>query len=280
MIKINLLGDSTIVDNSKYYVLGAYIASLVLFIGLFAWLYLSTGYEIADLEVKEVELSDNLQRLMKQTREVKNLEKKKVEATSKLVQVAKLKKSKLGPVRVMDDLNMALPEKVWIRQVLEKANSMSIKGRALTNKDLAVFWKNVEASDYFSNVTLQESRQMFYSKKTGKVIAQVNLSSLRSQSRDFSSESRRTKSSTSRPGIKTDKRMNPTAGTNIIYGDVSRSIRKKGKTKTGYDHRKAVDENYVRIIEFRLSADIKYYGKLETHQAETDSEESKTKKGS
>ncbi len=69
----------------------------------------------------------------------------------------------------MDDLNTALPSKVWIRDFTEEGGTMKIKGRGLENTDITMFMRKLGESPYYKTVDLVEVRQMYYSHKTGKV---------------------------------------------------------------------------------------------------------------
>jgi len=57
----------------------------------------------------------------------------------KLGVIEGLIKGKTGPVKVLDFLSQAIPREVWVLSWTESAGSVSIKGEALTNKDVAQF---------------------------------------------------------------------------------------------------------------------------------------------
>lgn len=159
MIKINLLGDDSAVDNSGRLMLMAYAASVVVFFVICAVLNSSAGGEIQALNQQVEELDGKLARLKVVTAEVKDLEKKRKGLNDKLVVIALLKKNKRGPVRVLDDLNSALPERSWLLDAKESGNSIRLTGMALDNETIATLMKQLESSDYFDGVELVESRQ-------------------------------------------------------------------------------------------------------------------------
>lgn len=159
MIKINLLGDDTAIDNSGKRIVAGFVASMVALVVVFYIIHSSMGAEIerlaGEIEQKEGELA----RLEKVTKEVKDLEQKEAEYNNKIMVIATLKKSKLGPVRILDDLNTALPEHAWITQIKEEGGVLSIDGKAIDNQTIANFMKVLEASDYFKTIDLGETRQ-------------------------------------------------------------------------------------------------------------------------
>lgn len=159
MIRINLLGDDTVVDSSSKKIIAGYVASLVALLVVFYTLNVSMSGEIErlsrDIEEKEAELVQ----LQKVTKEVKDLEQKEAEYNNKIQVISNLKKSKLGPVRILDDLNGAVPEHAWISSVKEEGGFMRIDGKAIDNQTIAGFMLKLEGSDYFKSIDLGETRQ-------------------------------------------------------------------------------------------------------------------------
>lgn len=160
MIKINLLGDSTAIDYSGQYIVAGFVSSLLLTLGIFYFLYTTTATNIEELTAKAETLQSELTRVQKITKEVRDLEAKKAEYNRKLVVIAKLKKNKAGPVKVLDDLNKALPEKAWLTEVKEQDNSLKIVGRALDNQTFASFIRELEKSEFFGERSNEILKQM------------------------------------------------------------------------------------------------------------------------
>lgn len=158
MIKINLLGDDTARDNSSVFIVAAYVASIVLCIGVFAWMQNSVNGKVTSLSTEVAKLEGQLARLQEVTKEVKDLDKTRAELNDKLVVIATLKRSKVGPVRVLDDLNLALPERAWVTDLRETDGSLRINGFALDSQTIATFMKDLGNSDYFRSVELVETK--------------------------------------------------------------------------------------------------------------------------
>lgn len=159
MIKINLLGDSTVRDNSGILFVAGYVASIaaVLVICFVTQMSINTKVDRATEEVTSLEA--DLALLQKKTKVVRDLEKKRKDLNDKLSVIARLKLSKTGPVRVLDDLNMALPEPAWIFAVAEKGNELRVQGYALDTQTIALFMTQLEKSDYYKSVDLVETKQ-------------------------------------------------------------------------------------------------------------------------
>ncbi len=62
--------------------------------------------------------------------------------------------------RMMDELAAALPERVWLTEVLYEAGEARIKGRAWSNSLLVDYLARLESSLVIAEVTLQSSVQM------------------------------------------------------------------------------------------------------------------------
>ncbi len=160
MIKINLLGDDTVIDTSGTWLVIGYALSLVGVLLIVGILYVSVSSSIDTLTTESESLDKRLKALQETTKEVRDLEKKKNELASKTSIIAILKKSKLGPVRILDDLNTAIPEKAWVTEVRESGGILRVSGLALDNQTIAAFMKSMETSDYFDTIDLGESRQV------------------------------------------------------------------------------------------------------------------------
>jgi type IV pilus assembly protein PilN len=157
MIKINLLGDDTVVDHSGKLWIAAYVASVVMLLITFLALHQRAAHEIEDLTASKETKERELEKLKAKTQEVRNLEGKKRELAAKLTVIASLKKSKVGPVRILDDLSTAIPDRAWITELEEKSGTMMIQGMALDNQTIANFMEELDRSNYFDAVELDET---------------------------------------------------------------------------------------------------------------------------
>ncbi len=235
MIKINLLGEAKTVNVLFRLGLIAYVLSLLGTVALFGFYYDKVSDEVNDYRKRTNVSKQLLENLQGQTKEIAGLEDKKKLLFSKLAVLARIKESKKGPVRVLDDLNMALPADVWLRSVIEKGGVFEIKGRALSNDSVSAFLNNLDKSDYFSGVELLSSIQMYYSKRTGQVQLNPDLQALRSDKRAVKVDSAATAKKWS---VKNAKKKKDSKGRNAI-----------------------IDEFNIKINEFLITAKVHYAGK-------------------
>lgn len=172
MIKINLLGDETVIDHSgRLWAIG-YGASLIVLILTCLVLRQSISSEVEELEANKASLDADLARLKETTKEVRDFDQKKKVLEDKLIAIAELKKKKSGPVKMLDDLNVALPERAWLTEVGEKGGSFNLVGVALDHQTIAKFMEALEASNYFDRVDLTESKQV---ERQGVKVKEFNL---------------------------------------------------------------------------------------------------------
>ena len=161
MIKINLLGSKIEQNPHLICFMTTWIAGIVIFfLGCVFW-KITLLRDVKNLEEKNSSLKKELAVLEEKTKEVKNIENIKNELSEKLSVITILKKNKLGPVKLLDDLNISMPEKVWIESVEESNNNILITGKSLDDQSLSKFMKLLEKSPYFTNVDLQYSKQFF-----------------------------------------------------------------------------------------------------------------------
>jgi type IV pilus assembly protein PilN len=245
MIKINLFEDHSLGDQSAKIKVIAYVASIATCLIIAFSSYTMISGSVSELSLERDSLKSDLDTLMSKTKTVRDLEEKKKTLRDKLSLLAKLKKSKIGPVRVLDDLNQAVPVKVWLREVKENGGILKIKGRAMSNQDIALFMQNLQNSHYFSQVDLVDSRQMYYSKRTGMVKALADITDL--QNSDFQADKRPTKQS----GLANSSNSN--TGTWSIRRDVD---------PNKINRKLAIEEANIKIKEFVLSTKVHYEGKL------------------
>lgn len=166
MIKINLLGDDTVIDQSGRLILVGYVGSLILCFAVFFLLQTSITSRIGSLSAEVEDKEARLAQLKKTTEKVRELEKRRAELNSITATIAKLRLSQQGPVRVMDDLNGAIPGKAWLREVDEKGGMMKVTGLALNDHEIVALLKNLQASNYFESVDLVESVSVYLVKVT------------------------------------------------------------------------------------------------------------------
>jgi type IV pilus assembly protein PilN len=160
MIRINLLpvkeaqGAIDRRQQLSIALLGLMLALLVMIVP-----YLLQGRTLRHLDTSIDQLRAEIKTLDEQTREFRDLDKKRKELEAKLKVIEDLNQKRVGPVRILEDLSSATPEKLWLVNFTDTKGQATITGMALDNQTIAVFMRQLQASNYFYEVDLVETSQ-------------------------------------------------------------------------------------------------------------------------
>jgi type IV pilus assembly protein PilN len=121
--------------------------------------YVLQGRRMTELDREITDLHAEIDRYNAQTHEVRDLEKKRSELKAKLKVIEDLKQKRVGPVRMLEDLSTATPQKLWLVSFSETSGQATITGMALDNQTIAGFMRSLQNSPYFYEVDLVETSQ-------------------------------------------------------------------------------------------------------------------------
>jgi type IV pilus assembly protein PilN len=121
--------------------------------------YVMQGRKLARLDTDISQLQGEIAQLNTQANEVKDLEKKRAELQAKLKVIDDLKQKRVGPVRILEDLSTATPEKLWLVEFVDANGQSTVTGMALDNQTIATFMRQLQTSKYFYDVDLVETAQ-------------------------------------------------------------------------------------------------------------------------
>jgi type IV pilus assembly protein PilN len=158
MIKVNLLGEVKTGDHSQTLYFLGYFASVLIVTVTCIIFYSAASSRLEEVKGDNSLLEMQLKKLKEQTKSVADLEKRKNDLNEKLRVIALLKRSKMGPVRVLDDLNLSIPDRSWLISLKEGDSILRIAGFALDNQTIASFMKDLAQSEYFETVDLEETK--------------------------------------------------------------------------------------------------------------------------
>jgi type IV pilus assembly protein PilN len=123
------------------------------------WYSASLDGEIATLEEQKQEKDQQVVQLKTQLKQVEDFEQKKQLLWEKNKVIDQLEQSRVGPVKVLDHVSQSLePLKIWLTAMGVAADAVDLEGRALTNDDVVEFANNLRRTDYFTGITLVESK--------------------------------------------------------------------------------------------------------------------------
>lgn len=161
MIRINLLPVRAAQKKEKLraqimILVLSVVASLVICAGLYAAMAIKIGNQKDEIAL----INDEIRQLQKVIGEVSRYKKLGEELQAKLDVMDRLKEGQTGPVHLLDQLSLVLPERVWVTSFREAGGAISISGIGLNETAVAAFMQSLEASPYYRGVELQVTEQI------------------------------------------------------------------------------------------------------------------------
>ena len=117
-----------------------------LFVG---WRYWTLRQDSARLDNEIADAQQETSRLRSILQQVQQFEERKTQLQERVVLIEELRKSQTGPVHMLDQVSRALPPMVWLTQLKQTDESVTIEGRCTALTSLSDFIVSLEASGYF-----------------------------------------------------------------------------------------------------------------------------------
>lgn len=155
MVKINLLPIKSELRRKaliEHIVLLVLCVTLVFILSWFVQTSVNHQKEVLQQEVTQTKLE--IKKLTAEAGEIEKFKKQKQELERKLGIIQNLNTKKSGPVEVLDQLSLIIPEKAWITSLKNSGGSLALDGVAVDNPTIATFMKKLQSSQYFDNVVL------------------------------------------------------------------------------------------------------------------------------
>ena len=157
MIRINLLPvrQNRKVEAARKDLFAAVVGG----IGLLGVLFLSwTVLEVQLSEAREnlTLIQGQLAQMKADVAKVEELEKLMAELQKKLDVIDDLRDRRNGPVHMMEELAVATPERLRLKELLQDGRDLSVSGVAANNETISAFLRSLDASAYFEAVYLQD----------------------------------------------------------------------------------------------------------------------------
>ena len=156
MIRINLLSVER--DRTKRrakFQVGQKItaaSSLILVAAalLVGWWYRSLQQQSVDLDQQIVDAERETVRLRSLISQVNQFEQQRTQLQARVALIEQLRKGQSGPVHMLDQVSRALPDSVWLTEMKQANDDITIDGRCTSLTALSDFVGNLEASHYFA----------------------------------------------------------------------------------------------------------------------------------
>jgi type IV pilus assembly protein PilN len=136
------------------------ILTLIVTAGLCGAAYTYIAGEVEARQERIDQKKAEISQLMKKIGEVNQFKKRQEALRAKLDILDQLKAARVGPVYILDALYRALPDKLWLTRLQLGSNQANISGIGVNEETVALFMKNLEASDFFEGVELKVTKQI------------------------------------------------------------------------------------------------------------------------
>ncbi len=169
MIEINLLPHREARRAADLrQTLALLILGLVIEGGLIAYMNSEVADSLAAAEASTVQLQGDIEQYKPQEAQVEGFKRTRGQLEDKLGVIDGLDKGRSGPVRLLDELALSTPERLWLTGLKTSGVKITLQGESLDTGMVADFLRGLNESKYFTNVDLDRTAR-------GKEIEGVKL---------------------------------------------------------------------------------------------------------
>src|SRR5205823_8863870 len=122
---------------------------LVLTAAFVGWRWWGLSRESSRLDEEIAQAQDETRRLHGIIQQVQAFEQQKAQLQQRVVLIEQLRKSQTGPVHMLDQLSRSLPPMLWLTNLKQEDNTITIDGKSTTQTGVSDFVANLESSGYF-----------------------------------------------------------------------------------------------------------------------------------
>lgn len=164
MIRINLLAverkpekKGWALAGQKAAILGtAILAAAAL---LIVWRVFALRQDAARLDEDLRAAQAEQQQLRSVLQQVQDFETRKQQLQQRVALIEQLRQGQTGPVRMLDEISRAMPDRLWLTAMAQDATGVKIDGRTTSLTSLSDFVGNLEGSGFFARpVEILESQ--------------------------------------------------------------------------------------------------------------------------
>lgn len=158
MIKINLLPSERKVAKKKavafseaHQITAACVGIIILTGAAIGWRYWTITRDTAQMQSAVDDAQRETTRLHSVIVQMQQFEQRKTMLQQRVTLIEKLRQDQVGPVHMLDQISLALPELVWLTEIKQggTTNDVLIDGKSLALTGLSDFVANLERSGYF-----------------------------------------------------------------------------------------------------------------------------------
>jgi len=114
-----------------------------------AWWYWSLRRDAANLTEQTVAAEQETARLRTLIVQVNQFEERKAQLQQRVALIEQLRRGQSGPVHLLDEVSRSVPEMLWLTQLEQKGDNVTIDGRCTSLTSLSDFVDNLAKSGWF-----------------------------------------------------------------------------------------------------------------------------------
>lgn len=121
------------------------------------WWYWSLTKQSDRLDEQIAEAQRETQVLRTLIQQMEQLERRRAEIQRRVELIEELRRGQSGPVHLLDQISRSLPDMLWLTEIKQQGNVLTISGRCMAMTAVSDFVTNLEASGYFKSVEMGET---------------------------------------------------------------------------------------------------------------------------
>ena len=176
MIRINLLAverspakRSVVIPAAQRITIAAslILLSTVLLVGWWFWSLRQASQKV-DEDIARAETET--QQLRSVLAQVQKFETRKAQLQQRVTLIEQLRRGQTGPVHIVDEISKAIPDRLWLTDMLQKGDDLTITGMTTSLTGVSDFVANLETSAWFKRPIDIIDSQMASDAKTGDLV--------------------------------------------------------------------------------------------------------------
>jgi len=176
MIRINLLAvergkvaRASVIPVAQRVTIAASLILLgtALIVGWWFWSLRQTSTQIDD-DIARAEVET--QQLRSVLSQVQQFETRKAQLQQRVTLIEQLRRGQGGPVHMLDEISRALPDRLWLTEMTQKGQDLTIAGMTTSMTGLSDFVAGLESSSWFARPVDIIDSQVSSDAKTGDLV--------------------------------------------------------------------------------------------------------------
>jgi len=175
MIRINLLAvdrertkRGALIPAAQRVTIAASLILIVTFLGVGWWFWsLHTTSIRVDEDLAKGERE--MQQLRSVLSQVQKFEASKAQLQQRVTLIEQLRRGQSGPVHILDEINKAVPDRLWLTDLTEKGDDIMLAGMTTSFSGLSDFVANLETSKMIKKPIDIVDSQVIPDDKTGDI---------------------------------------------------------------------------------------------------------------